>query len=75
MSAAQPSPTASRTSLRPRKSPWPKRVAILVVLVAAAGVGWHFYSKRSAEEAAGAYRTAKVERGDIRVAISATGAL
>lgn len=73
MSAAQP--TSSRPSLRPRKSPWPKRAAIAVAVLALAGVGWHFYSKRSAEEAAGAYRTAKIERGDIRVTISATGAL
>ncbi|ALN92848.1 efflux RND transporter periplasmic adaptor subunit [Lysobacter gummosus] len=74
MSAAKPS-TATHKSLRPRKSPWLKRAAIAVVVLAAAGIGWHYYSKRNAEEAAGAYRTAKVERGDIRVAISATGAL
>ncbi|MGO4774995.1 hypothetical protein AB4084_05650, partial [Lysobacter sp. 2RAB21] len=74
MSAAKPS-TATNKSLRPRKSPWLKRAAIAVVVLAAAGIGWHYYSKRNAEEAAGAYRTAKVERGDIRVAISATGAL
>ncbi|MFK3646868.1 efflux RND transporter periplasmic adaptor subunit [Lysobacter enzymogenes] len=73
MSAAQP--TSSRPSLRPRKSPWPKRAAIAVAVLALAGIGWHFYSKRSAEDAAGAYRTAKIERGDIRVTISATGAL
>lgn len=73
MSAAKPS--SPPKSLRPRKSPWPKRAAIAVVVLAAAGIGWHYYSKRNAEEAAGAYRTAKIERGDIRVAISATGAL
>ncbi|MGO1071281.1 efflux RND transporter periplasmic adaptor subunit [Lysobacter sp. CA199] len=76
MSAAKPStPSSPNKSLRPRRSPWPKRAVIAVLVLAAAGIGWHFYSKRSAEEAAGAYRTAKVERGDIRVAISATGAL
>ncbi|ALN59275.1 efflux transporter, RND family, MFP subunit [Lysobacter enzymogenes] len=75
MSAAQPSTPRPASSLRPRKSPWPKRAAIAVAVLVLAGAGWHFYSQRSAEEAAGAYRTAKIERGDIRVTISATGAL
>lgn len=46
-----------------------------VAVLALAGGGWYFYKQRSAEQAASAYRTAKVERGDIRVTISATGAL
>lgn len=75
MSAAQPSTPRPASSLRPRKSPWPKRAAIAVAVLVLAGAGWHFYSQRSAEQAAGAYRTAKIERGDIRVTISATGAL
>ena len=75
MSAAQSSSPRSASSLRPRKSPWPKRAAIAVAVLALAGIGWHFYSQRNAEQAASAYRTAKIERGDIRVTISATGAL
>jgi HlyD family secretion protein len=43
--------------------------AIVVVLLA----GW-WWTHRTADEAGG-YRTATVERGDIRVAISATGTL
>jgi HlyD family secretion protein len=35
----------------------------------------HFWRQRSSEEAASAYRMVKVDRGDIRVTISATGAL
>ncbi len=75
MSAAPSSSPRPASSLRPRKSPWPKRAAIAVAVLALAGIGWHFYSQRNAEQAASAYRTAKIERGDIRVTISATGAL
>ncbi|WP_082124450.1 efflux RND transporter periplasmic adaptor subunit [Lysobacter capsici] len=76
MSAAKPtSPSSPNKTLRPRRSPWPKRIVIAVVVLAVAGGGWYFYRQRNAEQAASAYRTAKVERGDIRVAISATGAL
>lgn len=46
-------------------------VLVLVIALAAAGYAW---SKRDAQEAA-RYRTAAAERGDLRVAISATGAL
>ena len=50
-------------------------LTIAAVLLALLAAGW-WWSKRSAKaEDEGAYRTAKVERGDIRVAISATGAL
>ncbi|MEI2456513.1 MULTISPECIES: efflux RND transporter periplasmic adaptor subunit [Lysobacter] len=76
MSAAKPSPPSRPTpTARPRKSPWPQRLLIAAVAAALAGSGWYYYRKQSAAEAAGAYRTAKIERGDIRVAISATGAL
>lgn len=75
MSAAQPSSPRPASSARKRKSPWPKRAAIALAVLALAGGGWYVYSQRSAEQAASAYRTAKVERGDIRVTISATGAL
>lgn len=74
MSAAKPTSTATNKNGR-RKSPWPKRIVVIAVALAVAGGAWAFYRQRNAEQAAGAYRTAKVERGDIRVAISATGAL
>ena len=44
------------------------------MLVALVGGGW-WWSQRKAQAAEGAFRTAAVERGDIRVAISATGTL
>lgn len=76
MSAAQPSsPSSPNKTLRPRRSPWPKRIVIAAVVAAMLGGGVYYYRQRSAEQAADAYRTSKVERGDIRVAISATGAL
>lgn len=74
MSAPKPSST-SRPSVRPRKSPWLKRAVIAALLLAAVGIGAYYYNQRNAEASAGAYRTAKIERGDIRVTISATGAL
>ena len=52
------------------------RIAIVVValaLLAAAGAWW--WSQRGASAAEGRYRTVRVERGDIRVAISSTGTL
>ena len=55
-------------SRRPRSRQSSLRRAALV------GGGW-CWSQREAEAAEGAYRTAPVERGDIRVAISATGTL
>jgi HlyD family secretion protein len=45
-----------------------------VVLVSLATASW-WWSKRDSSTEESAFRTAKVERGDIRVAISATGAL
>ena len=46
-------------------------LGVLALLVA----GGYAYQQRSAKDASGAYRTAQVERGDIRVTISATGTL
>ena len=48
-----------------------RAVAAIAVLAA----GWYFWSKRGAADEAGGYRTETVQRGDIRVAISATGTL
>jgi HlyD family secretion protein len=45
----------------------------IVVLVAVAALWW--WRGRAVAEAGGGYRTTQVERGDIRVAISATGTL
>lgn len=58
-----------------KSSPWIRRAVAAAVLLAIAGGGYYYYRQRTAEAEAAAYRTAKVERGDIRVAISATGAL
>ena len=49
-------------------------IAIAAVILVAVAVLWYWNARRG-ETAEGAYRTAKVERGDIRVAISATGTL
>lgn len=58
-----------------KSSPWIRRAVVAAVLLAIAGGGYYLYRQRNAEAEAAAYRTAKAERGDIRVAISATGAL
>ena len=70
MSAARKPQSSVRKS-----SPWIRRAVVAAVLLAIAGGGYYYYRQRNAEAEAAAYRTAKVERGDIRVAISATGAL
>ena len=48
-------------------------LALAAVALVVAGLWW--WSKRDAAAAEGQYRTARVERGDIRVAISSTGTL
>lgn len=61
-------PNASR---RPRRSwLWPAIIAVVVL----AGLAF-WWKKREAGGNESAYRTTEVERGDIRVAISATGTL
>ena len=53
----------------------PRRAAIGAIVIALALLAaWYWKSHKVAEEE-GAWRTTKVERGDIRVAISATGTL
>lgn len=64
------SPSAVRKS-----SVWIRRGVSAVVVLAVLGIGAYAYQQRGAKAAAGAYRTAQVERGDIRVTISATGTL
>lgn len=58
-----------------KSSPWIRRAVVAAVLLALAGGGYYYYTQRNQQAEASAYRTAKAERGDIRVAISATGAL
>lgn len=59
-----------------RRSSFPLRnVAITLAVIAVLGAGWHFWSQRNTDADGGGYRTETVQRGDIRVAISATGTL
>lgn len=62
-------PTARAARPSPRR--W--LLPVLVVLALAAAAWW--FLGRSGEDATGGYRTAAVERGEIRTAISATGTL
>ena len=59
----------------PRSRKLVSRIAIAAVVLALLGAGYWYWSSRNSEAAEGAYRTTPVERGDIRVAISATGTL
>lgn len=52
-----------------------RKIGISVAVVAVLGLGWYFWSQRSADGADSGYRTETVQRGDIRVAISSTGTL
>src|SRR5688572_16291144 len=65
---------ASRTAPRKRSTPSLRSTVLVLALVALAGAGW-WWSQRNAVAADSAFRTAMVESGDIRVAISATGTL
>lgn len=53
----------------------PRKIGIAVVVLAVAAAGWYFWDKSRQANADTGFRTATVERGDIRVAISATGTL
>ncbi|WFC41161.1 efflux RND transporter periplasmic adaptor subunit [Pseudoxanthomonas sp. SE1] len=63
----------ARTS--PRKKSLLPNLLLGVAVVAILGAGGWYWTSREADGAESAYRTATVERGDIRVAISATGTL
>ncbi|MEJ1096932.1 MULTISPECIES: efflux RND transporter periplasmic adaptor subunit [unclassified Pseudoxanthomonas] len=67
---SQPRPSAPRK----KKSLLPNLLVGAVVVVLLAGGAWYWNAHRS-ENAESAFRTAPVERGNIRVAISATGTL
>lgn len=66
---SQPVRTAPR-----KKSPLPRILLGIAVIAILAGGGWYWNARRG-DASESAYRTANVERGDIRVAISATGTL
>lgn len=53
----------------------PLRPAIVVAVLLAAVGGWWLWQQRGSAADEGAWRTTQVERGNIRVAISATGSL
>ncbi|GAB3744620.1 efflux RND transporter periplasmic adaptor subunit [Lysobacter olei] len=65
---------AQHPSSRSLKSPWLQRGLIVLVVLAVVVAAVFVWRGRDTQDAA-AWRTAKVEKGDIRVAISATGTL
>jgi HlyD family secretion protein len=67
---SQPRPSASRK----KKSLLPNLLVGAAAVVLLAGGAWYWNAHQD-QAAQSAYRTAPVERGDIRVAISATGTL
>lgn len=62
----------SRYKTRRRRFP---TLFIAVIAIAALALGAWWWTRRDANAAEGRYRTVRVERGDIRVAISSTGTL
>jgi len=62
------------TRPKPRRRAVSRLVPVIVIAAVVAGGIW-FWSQRNAAAAEGAWRTTPVERGDIRVVISATGTL
>ena len=76
MSTQIPSTSKSKAASRPksRRRSIPRLVLLLVVVAAVLAGGW-YWSQRGKADQAGVFRTSEVERGDIRVAISATGTL
>ena len=58
-----------------RRRPFPGILVAAVVAIAVAASAWFWWRESRAASAYSAWRTVKVERGDIRVAISATGTL
>lgn len=67
------SPSTARAARK--TSPWIRRGLIAFALVFAAALLVWGWGRRTTASDDGAFRTAQVERGDIRVAISATGTL
>ena len=52
-----------------------RKIGVTAAVLAALVAGGYYWSKHKSADAAGGYRTEAVQRGDIRVAISATGTL
>ena len=52
-----------------------RKIGVAVAVLAVLAAGGYLWSKRGQADAASGYRTETVQRGDIRVAISATGTL
>src|SRR5690606_32287813 len=66
----------ARKSARPRPArKGMSRPLAVVAVVLAVAAGWWIWQQRSSAGDEGAWRTTQVERGNIRVAISATGSL
>jgi HlyD family secretion protein len=63
----------SKPVVRPRRDAR-RLLAGLAAMVVVAAIAWAWHARHAAADAGG-YRTAVVDRGDIRVAISATGTL
>ncbi|MDI1254388.1 efflux RND transporter periplasmic adaptor subunit [Thermomonas sp.] len=66
---------ATRRSTFPSRKIALRKISIIVIVVAVLGLSWYIWNQRKANAADGSYRTETVQRGDIRVAISATGTL
>ncbi|HEY4554932.1 MAG TPA: efflux RND transporter periplasmic adaptor subunit, partial [Lysobacter sp.] len=66
-------PSKSAPPRRPRRPALLRAALIAAVVLGLAALAYAFLPRKDAGD--GAYRTAKVERGDIRVVISATGTL
>ncbi len=66
---------ATHRSTSSKRTTAVRKIGIAVAVVAVLGLGWYFWSQRSASSADSGYRTETVQRGDIRVAISSTGTL
>lgn len=58
-----------------RSSSLMRKVAPFAVVAALLVGGWYWWGHRAGNDADGGYRTETVQRGDVRVAISATGTL
>ena len=69
------SATRKAPSFRPARSRLARRIGIGVAVLALIVAALWFWNQRKAAAADSGYRTSAVERGDIRVAISATGTL
>lgn len=67
-------PAVLRVVTRP-KSKRRRWIALFVVLLGAGGAGAAIWKQRSAPAQATQYQTQKVERGDLRVSVTATGTL